>query len=94
MNNKIKIFGILAISATMLFQGCADKLYVPNPNSLNDDQVRQLLASSDEGKVEETLKAIGYTGGVSCEPGKGGWGDPKALAKNLETTLKTLKSLV
>lgn len=59
MNNKIKIFGILAVSALMLFQGCADKLYVPNPNSMTDDQIRQLLASSDEGKVEETLKAIG-----------------------------------
>ena len=42
----------------------------------------------------ETLKSIGYTGGVSCEPGKGGWGKPEDLAKNLETTLKTLKSLV
>ena len=27
-------------------------------------------------------------------PGKGGWGKPEDLAKNLETTLKTLKSLV
>ena len=42
----------------------------------------------------ETLKSIGYAGGVSCEPGKGGWGRPEDLAKNLETTLKTLKSLV
>ena len=42
----------------------------------------------------ETLKSIGYTGGVSCEPGKGGWGRPEDLAKNLETTFKTLMSLV
>ena len=42
----------------------------------------------------DTLKSIGFSGGVSCEPGKGGWGEPSDLAKNLETTLKTLKSLV
>ena len=35
----------------------------------------------------EALKSIGYTGGVSCEPGKGGWGDPADLAKNMEMTL-------
>jgi len=38
----------------------------------------------------DALKAIGYAGGVSCECG---WGDKKALAKNLETALKTLRSL-
>ena len=59
MNNKIKIFGIIAIAVSMLFQGCADKLAVTDPNRLNDDQIRELLSSSDEGKVEETLKAIG-----------------------------------
>lgn len=42
----------------------------------------------------DTLKSIGFTGGVSCEPGKGGWGEPADIAKNLETTLRTLKSLV
>ena len=42
----------------------------------------------------ETLKLIDYTGGVSCEPGKGGWGRPEDLAKNLETTLTTLKGLI
>ena len=42
----------------------------------------------------EALKSIGFTGGVSCEPGKGGWGRPEDLAKNLETTLKTLRSLI
>ncbi len=42
----------------------------------------------------EALKSIGYTGGVSCEPGKGGWGRPEDLAKNLETTLTTLKGLI
>ena len=38
----------------------------------------------------DALRAIGYTGGVSCECG---WGDKKDLAKNLETALKTLRSL-
>ena len=38
----------------------------------------------------DALRAIGYAGGVSCECG---WGDKKDLAKNLETALKTLKSL-
>jgi len=42
----------------------------------------------------EALKSIGFAGGVSCEPGKGGWGRPEDLAKNLETTLKTLRSLI
>ncbi len=42
----------------------------------------------------ETLKSIGFTGGVSCEPGKGGWGDPADLAKNLETTFKTLAEIL
>lgn len=42
----------------------------------------------------DALKSIGYTGGVSCEPGKGGWGNPKDIAKNLETTLKTLRGLI
>lgn len=42
----------------------------------------------------EALKSIGYTGGVSCEPGKGGWGDPADLAKNLETTFKTLAEIL
>ena len=59
MNNKIKIFGIIAAAALLVFQGCADKLAVTNPNSLNDDQIRQLLASDNQTKVEETLKAIG-----------------------------------
>lgn len=30
-----------------------------NPNSLNDDQIRELLSSSDQAKVEATLSAIG-----------------------------------
>ncbi len=59
MNNKIKFFGIIACAALMVFQGCADKLAVTDPNKLNDDQIRELLSSSDQGKVEETLKAIG-----------------------------------
>ena len=59
MNNKIKIFGIIAASAILVFQSCQDMLVVNNPNSLNDDQIRELLASSDQAKVEETLKAIG-----------------------------------
>ena len=59
MKNKIKFFGIIAVSAILAFPSCASKLDVTNPNVLNDDQVRRLLASSDEAKVEETLKAIG-----------------------------------
>ena len=38
----------------------------------------------------DALRAIGYTGGVSCECG---WGDKKDLAKNLETALRTMRSL-
>ena len=38
----------------------------------------------------DALRKIGYTGGVSCECGWGAKGD---LAKNLETALKTLRSL-
>ena len=59
MNNKTKFFGLIAASAMLVFQSCADKLDVTNPNSLNDDQVRELLASSDQDKVEATLAAIG-----------------------------------
>ncbi len=39
----------------------------------------------------DALKAIGYTGGVSCECG---WGDKGDLARNLETALKTMKGLI
>ena len=59
MNNKIKFFGLIVASVLLVFQSCQDLLDVKNPNSLNDDQVRELLASSDQAKVEETLKAIG-----------------------------------
>ena len=51
---------------------------------------------SDPATVERlrpyfaALKDIGYTGGVSCECG---WGDKKDLRLNLETALKTLRSL-
>ena len=38
----------------------------------------------------DALRAIGYAGGVSCECG---WGRGADLAKNLETALKTMKSL-
>ena len=57
--NKIKIFGAAAVSALMIFQSCSDMLDVTNPNSLNDDQIRELLSSSDETKVQATLTAIG-----------------------------------
>lgn len=59
MNNKIKIFASIATSFLLVFQSCSDMLDVTNPNSLNDDQIRELLASSNQAKVEETLKAIG-----------------------------------
>ena len=38
----------------------------------------------------DALRAIGYTGGVSCECG---WGEAKDFGKNLETALKTMKGL-
>ena len=38
----------------------------------------------------DALKAIGYTGGVSCECG---WGKEADFAKELEIALKTLRSL-
>ena len=37
------------------------------------------------------LKAIGYTGGVSCECS---WGDAKDFAKNAKTAIETMKGLV
>ena len=40
------------------------------------------------------LRQIGYTGGVSVETGKNGWGADADLAKNLEISLRALKSLV
>ena len=39
----------------------------------------------------DALRAIGYTGGVSCECG---WGEAASLGKNLETALRTMKGLV
>ena len=38
----------------------------------------------------DALRAIGYTGGVSCECG---WGEAADYTKNLETALRTLRSL-
>ena len=37
------------------------------------------------------LKAVGYTGGVSCECS---WGDAKDFAKNAKTAIETMKGLV
>ena len=37
------------------------------------------------------LKAVGYTGGVSCECS---WGDAKDFAKNAKTAIETMKELV
>lgn len=42
----------------------------------------------------DALKEIGYSGGVSVETGKGGWGDPSELERNLVTSLVTLKRLI
>ena len=39
----------------------------------------------------DALKAIGYTGGVSCECG---WGDSKDFAKNAKTAIETMKGLI
>ena len=39
----------------------------------------------------DALKAIGYTGGVSCECG---WGDAKDFAKNAKTAIETMKGLI
>ena len=39
----------------------------------------------------DAQKAVGYTGGVSCECG---WGDAKDFAKNAKTALATMKSLL
>lgn len=57
--NKIKAIAAVAASSLLVFQSCADKLNVTNPNSMTDDQIRELLASSDEAKVNATLEAIG-----------------------------------
>ena len=57
----------------------------------------RLFPGSDPAEVDrfrpyfDALKAIGYTGGVSCECG---WGKKEDLAKNLETALNTMKGLV
>ena len=57
--NKIKTIAAFAAASLLTFQSCSDMLDVTNPNSLNDDQIRELLASSDETKVNATLEAIG-----------------------------------
>lgn len=57
--NKIKTIAAFAAASLLVFQSCADKLDVTNPNALTDDQIRELLSSSDETKVNATLEAIG-----------------------------------
>lgn len=57
--NKIKIIAAIAAASLLVFQSCADRLNVTDPNSMTDDQIRELLASSDEAKVSATLEAIG-----------------------------------
>ncbi len=57
--NKIKTIAAFAAASLLTFQSCSDMLDVTNPNSLTDDQIRELLASSDETKVNATLEAIG-----------------------------------
>jgi sugar phosphate isomerase/epimerase len=56
----------------------------------------RLFPGSDPAQVArfkpyfEALRAIGYTGGVSCECG---WGNAPDRRKNFETALRTLRSL-
>ena len=56
---NIKTIAAIAAATLLTFQSCSDMLDVTNPNSLNDDQIRELLASDDEDKVNATLQAIG-----------------------------------
>ena len=56
---NIKTIAAIAAATLLTFQSCSDMLDVTNPNSLNDDQIRELLSSSDEDKVNATLEAIG-----------------------------------
>lgn len=42
--NKIKTIAAFAAASLLTFQSCSDMLDVTNPNSLNDDQIRELLA--------------------------------------------------
>ena len=42
----------------------------------------------------DALATIGYTGGVSVETGKNGWGAEADLEKNLRTSLAALRTLV
>lgn len=56
---NIKTIAAIAAATLLTFQSCSDRLDVTNPNSLNDDQIRELLSSSDEAKVNATLEAIG-----------------------------------
>jgi sugar phosphate isomerase/epimerase len=52
----------------------------PGSNSAKNEMYRPYF---------DALKAIGYTGGVSCECG---WGAKKDLARNLETSLGVMRS--
>ena len=60
---------------------------------------RMLIGACRPNSDAALMKSIGYdfiegTIAACCEPGKGGWGRPEDLAKNLETTFTTLASLV
>lgn len=80
-------------------QSLADAKSILRHCHIADWQTRNFVGEKPETVFHmrpyfEMLKSIGFTGGVSCEPGKGGWGASADLAKNLETTLTTLRSLV
>lgn len=60
---------------------------------------RILIGACRPNSDAALMKSIGYdfiegTVAACFAPGKGGWGRPEDLAKNLETTFKTLKALV
>ena len=59
---------------------------VPPGTSIRNAETGELIHDFTEESDGSQLMIL--------EGGKGGWGKPEDLAKNLETTLKTLKSLV
>lgn len=49
---------ILGIVAACLFSGCADKLNITPPNNITDEQIRELLASGDQARIQLVMGSM------------------------------------
>lgn len=54
---KINIFYSLLVS-TVLFCSCANELEVAPPNSITDEQIKEMLASGDKATIEKILGSV------------------------------------